>query len=114
MIHIVDDDRAVRMSLTRLMRSAGYPVRAFASAEAYLEDVDDAGSAAACLILDLHLPGMSGLDLQDVINGRDPRVPVVVLTASHDPQLCARALAAGAARVLRKPCDSKVLLGAIA
>src|SRR5215203_1636597 len=115
MIHIVDDDQAVRKSLVRLMRSAGYTARAFASAEEYLRDVHDAGTAApACLILDLHLPGMSGPDMQDVIKQREPPAPVIILTATYDPALCARAVAAGAATVLRKPCHSTVLLGAIA
>jgi DNA-binding response OmpR family regulator len=114
MVYIVDDDRSVRTSLMRLMRSAGYEARAFADAEEYLEDADDAGTAAGCVILDLNLPGMSGLDLQQLINGREPPAPVVVLTGSHDTELCAKALAAGAASVLRKPCDSTVLLRAVA
>jgi len=114
MIYIVDDDRAVRKSMVRLMRSAGYPARAFASAEEYLGDVHDADMAAACMILDLHLPGMTGPDLQHVINGRKRPVPVVILTASHDAGLCAKALASGATTLLRKPCHSTVLLGAVA
>jgi CheY-like chemotaxis protein len=114
MIYIVDDDRAVRKSMVRLMRSAGYPARAFASAEEYLGDVHDADKAAACMILDLHLPGMTGADLQQVISSRSRPVPVVIVTASHDAGLCAKALASGATTLLRKPCHSTVLLGAVA
>jgi FixJ family two-component response regulator len=128
MIFIVDDDRSVRTSLTRLMRSAGYEARAFAGAEEYLDDVGGAApsgappsgpavassSALACVILDLHLPGMSGLDLQEVINRREAPMPVIILTASEDADLRARALAGGAARVFKKPCDATTLLRAVA
>jgi DNA-binding response OmpR family regulator len=114
MIFIVDDDRSVRISLTRLMRSADYEARAFASAEEYLRDVEWARTGAGCVILDLHMPGMSGLELQEVINRREPAVPVIVLTASQDAEFRAKALVAGAARVLRKPCDATVLLRAVA
>jgi two-component system response regulator FixJ len=112
MIFIVDDDRSVRTSLTRLMRSAGYEARAFAGAEGYLDVVD--GGIGGCVILDLHMPGISGLELQEIMLRRAPSVPVIVLTASDDVELREKALAAGAAVVLRKPCDSLVLLRAVA
>lgn len=114
MIAIVDDDRSIRTSLARLMRSAGYEARAFANSEEYLNDVDETATAPGCVILDLHLPGMSGLDLQEVINRREPPVPVIVLTGADDAQVPARAVAAGAARVIRKPFDPKLLLRAVA
>lgn len=113
-VNIVDDDPSVRTSLTRLMRSAGYPAQAFASGEEYLDHAVDAPVGRGCLILDLHLPGMSGLEVQEHLNRRHLPMPVIVLTASREADLCARALAAGAAKVLRKPCDSTVLLGAVA
>jgi len=114
MIFVVDDDQSIRTSLTRLLRSAGYEARAFADAEEYVEHVGGAGVVAKCLILDLHLPGMSGLDLQAIHNRREPAVPVIVLTATQDAELLVKALAAGAAKVLKKPCDATVLLGAVA
>jgi CheY-like chemotaxis protein len=114
MIFIVDDDASVRISLTRLMQSVDHKARAFASAQAYLDEVDAGGAAADCVILDLHLPGMSGLELLQVINRREPRVPVIILTASDDAELAAKALVTGAAKVLKKPCDSMILLRAIA
>ena len=111
MIFIVDDDRSVRTSLTRLMRSAGYQAQAFAGAEGYLHDV--AAGTASCVILDLHMPGMSGLELQEVMVRREPSVPVIVLTACEDAEMRAKSLASGAATVLRKPCDGVVLLRAV-
>src|SRR5687767_14634636 len=114
MILIVDDDRSVRTSLTRLLRSAGYEARAFATAAEYLDEVDGAGATAGCVILDLHLPGMNGLELQELINRRRPELPVIVLTATEDADMRTRAQEAGAKKVLRKPCDSVVLLRAIA
>jgi CheY-like chemotaxis protein len=114
MILIVDDDPSIRRSLTRLLRSAGYEARSFASASEFLHDLDAAGAPVGCVIMDVHMPDMSGPDLQDVINRRVPPVPVIVLTATDDADLRAMAVAAGVAKVLRKPCDSIVLLRAVA
>ena len=115
MIFIVDDDPSVRTSLTRLMRSAGYDARAFDGVEAYLEGYRGGdGSAANCVILDLHMPGMGGLELQEELNRLEAPPPVIVLSASEDADMRARAAAAGAARVLRKPCDPSALLRAVA
>jgi len=114
MIFILDDDQSVRTSLTRLLRSAGYEARAFADADECLADIDAAGLSADCVIIDLHMPGMGGLQLQAVINRREPPVPVIVFSATEDVELRAVAVAAGAVKVLRKPCDSGVLLRAVA
>ena len=124
MIFIVDDDRSVRSSLSRLMRSAGYQALAFATAEEYLDAVSGAASAATpsdaeradadCVILDLHMSGMNGLDLQQILKHRDRPVPVIILSATEDNELRAKALAGGAERVLGKPCDSAILLQAVA
>ena len=113
MIFIVDDDPSIRRSLTRLLRSAGYEARPSASAAEFLHDLDATGAAAACVILDVQMPGVSGPGLQEVIRRRVPPVPVIVLTATEDADLRAMAVAAGVAKVLRKPCNSRVLLGAV-
>jgi CheY-like chemotaxis protein len=112
MIFIVDDDRSVRKSLMRLMRAAGYRAESFERAEEYFAALNEI-TTIDCVILDLQMPGMSGLDLQAVINRREPSVPVIILSATEDTELRAKALAAGAAAVLRKPCDWTVLLRAV-
>ena len=114
MIFIVDDDPSVRVSLTRLLRSAGYEALAFASAEEFLDCVGETSTAGSCVILDLLGTDMSGLLLREVVDRSKPPVPVIVLSASVDVEVRAKTLAAGAARVLRKPCDSTVLLQAVA
>jgi CheY-like chemotaxis protein len=114
MIFIVDDDPSIRKSLTRLLRSAGREARSFASAAEFLHDLDAAGADVGCVILDVHMPGMSGPELQEVVNRREPPVPVIVLTATDDADLRAMAVAAGVTKVLGKPCSSRVLLGAVA
>lgn len=129
MIFIVDDDRSVRSSLSRLMRSAGYEALSFATAEEYLAAVSGTDAVAGtgigtgtapkredgdCVILDLQMSGMNGLELQQILKHHEPPLPVIILTATEDAELRARALAAGAERVLRKPCDSAVLLQAVA
>ena len=111
MIYVVDDDESVRRSLSRLLRSAGLTVRAFASAEDLLEspDVD----AAECAIVDVHMPGMNGLELQRVLARRTPPMPVVFVTAYDDAAVRAEAIVAGATAVLKKPFDDMVLLSAV-
>lgn len=115
MIFIVDDDQSVRTALMRLLRSAGYAARAFASLAEFLDDVDAAVDGGGCVIMDMQMPGMTNGDLQAAIKRRTPPMPVIFLTGSHDAGLLARAAATpGVANVLRKPCDSEVLLRAIA
>jgi two-component system, LuxR family, response regulator FixJ len=111
-VYLVDDDDAVRDSLTILLESHGMDVRAYESCVEFL-----AGYMAepnSCLVLDQHLPTMSGLDL---LESREParlRLPVVMISGRVDPAIRARALAAGALAVLDKPFEDKVLLAAIA
>jgi DNA-binding response OmpR family regulator len=96
------------------MRSAGHEAQAFPTAEEFLHDTDQVPTDGCCAIVDLHMPGMTGLELQEAINRRETTLPVIVLTASEDAELRVKALAAGAKKVLRKPCDSGVLLAAVA
>lgn len=114
MIFIVDDDPSVRTSLTRLLRSVDYEAQAFGNSAEFLDGLDAAGQNVACVILDVRMPGMSGVALQEVINRRAPQVPVIVLTATDDADLLAMAATAGVASVFRKPCEAEVLLRAVA
>jgi FixJ family two-component response regulator len=110
-IAVVDDDQSVRQALEGLLRSAGLCVAAFASAEEFLRSADL--GATACLILDLQMPGMSGLDLQQRLVRGGHRMPIVVLTAHGDDEARARAIGAGAAAFMPKPFDGDLLLKAV-
>ncbi len=110
-ISIVDDDASVRRALDRLCRSAGYIVESYVSAEAFLEGAS--ANQTDCLILDVHLPGRSGLQLQADLNAAEKHFPVIFITAFDDQQARAQALAAHAVEFLRKPLDSGRLLEVI-
>lgn len=110
-ISVVDDDESIRQALEGLLRSAGFRAAAFASAEAFLQAPQR--WTTGCLILDLRLPGMGGLELQDRLAAEGPRVPIIVLTAHGDEAARTRALGAGAAAFLRKPVDGEALLSAV-
>jgi FixJ family two-component response regulator len=110
-VAIVDDDGSVRSALLGLMKAAGRPARAFASAEEYLAAADLA--EAACLVADVRMPGMSGLDLQARLAVLALRIPIVFITAHGDAATSARALAAGAVRIFQKPFDDQELLDVI-
>jgi FixJ family two-component response regulator len=109
-ISIVDDDASVRRAIGRLCRSAGYEVDAYESAEAFL---DKCGASPSCLILDVHLPGSSGLQLQADLNADTKRFPIIFVTAFEDDQMREKAIQAGAVEFLIKPVDSEIILGAI-
>jgi FixJ family two-component response regulator len=110
-ISIVDDDASVRRALGWLCKSAGYAVVSFASAEDFLEAAT--GDETDCLILDVHLPGRSGLQLQTDLLAADKRFPIVFVTAYEDDQARTQALEGGAVEFLRKPLDSERLLDVI-
>ncbi len=108
-VAVLDDEAPVRRALQRLLRAAGFEVRLFATGPdlmSHLEGID-------CLILDLHLPGMSGFEVQDALADRHSTIPVVVLTGNDTPANRARSLAHGARAFLSKPVDDKVLLEAL-
>jgi FixJ family two-component response regulator len=111
LVAIVDDDALVRRSTRRLVRAFGFDAEAFGSAEEFLHS----GTLAktTCLILDVRMPGMGGLDLQRRLAAREPRIPIVFLTA-HATDLEEReARRAGAAALLRKPVGRDALLTAL-
>ena len=108
---IVDDDESVRESLVELLLSAGLPTEAFASAEEFL--AQSAPERAACLILDVTMPGMSGPELQERLL-RDARaVPIVFITAMSEERVRSRVLERGALAWLVKPFGDEELLGAV-
>lgn len=111
-IAVVDDDASVRRALQRLLRSAGFVVETFATAREFL----DAGHWAetACLVLDIHLPGMSGFELQEHLAVSGAPIPIVFITAHDDAPTHERASRAGAVGYLRKPFDQCTLIEAIA
>lgn len=110
-VAVVDDEPAVRKALGRLLRTVGYEARQFAGAEDFLRAL--AGERFRCVILDLQMPGMSGLELQARPAFRDARVPAIVISARDDGATRAACLAAGALAYLTKPVDEGELLAAI-
>jgi FixJ family two-component response regulator len=111
-IGIVDDDESVRDSTSSLIRSAGYKTAVFASAEEFLA-AEDWPAAAGCLVLDVRMPGMSGLDLQRFLADKARSIPIIFVTAHADEELRVRALTQGAIAFLGKPFSDEVLLDSI-
>jgi FixJ family two-component response regulator len=111
LISIVDDDDALRSSLDDLLQSIGFQTLDFRSAEAFLSA--NQARDTTCLILDVRMPGMSGLELQRQIVAANWRIPIIFITAHADADARARALAAGAVAFLYKPCREQELLDAI-
>ena len=110
-VFVVDDDASVRRSTERLVRSAGFAIQAFASAREFLDNarIEKPG----CLVLDVHMPGLSGLDLQRELARRDVEIPIIFLTGHGDIPMTVRAMKAGAVEFLTKPVKSRELLAAI-
>jgi CheY-like chemotaxis protein len=111
---IVEDDEAVRDSLAELLRSHGFEVQSYASALAFLGDRGQEHTDCACLIADLHMPGMNGLELVELLRKRRSTTPVVVITGRADSGLRERARRSDAIALLDKPVDEDALLRAIA
>lgn len=110
-VFLVDDDAAVRKSLSRLLRAAGLQVEVFRSAEDFL--ARGPGEGTGCLLLDVQLPGLDGLDLQERLNVAGHALPIVFLTAHGDIPMSVQGMKGGAVNFLTKPVDETVLLGAI-
>jgi FixJ family two-component response regulator len=111
LIAIVDDDESVRSALQGLMKVAGLPARAFASAEEFLTSGQQ--HQTGCLIADIRMPGMSGLELQAQLNAAHCRIPIIFITAHGDAKMRMQALRAGAVEFLAKPFDDEVLLESV-
>jgi FixJ family two-component response regulator len=110
-IYVIDDDASVCKALKRLIRSAGMAAHSFASAEDFLASELPQPD---CLVLDLRMPGMSGLELQQQLSAEHRDVPIVFISAHDDDQTRQSALTAGAAAFLHKPFDDHALLAALA
>lgn len=108
LVTIVDDDESMRNALLGLLKAAGLPARVFASAEEFL----DSGLQyqTSCLIADIRMPGMSGLELQARLNGDNCRIPTIFITAHGGTKMKMEAMRSGAVEFLTKPFDNAVLL----
>ena len=111
MIAIVDDDDSVRTAVQGLLKAVGLPAQTFASAEGFLESGRQ--DETACLIADIRMPGMSGLELQAKLNAERRRIPIIFITAHGDAKMRMQALRAGAVEFLAKPFDDKALLDSV-
>ena len=110
-VHVVDDDESVRSALSRLFRATGHPVRTFESAQAYLEEASP--EEPGCVVLDIKMPGMDGLTLQERMSDRGFNAPIVFVSAHGDIPTSVRAMKHGAVDFLEKPFDEVDLLGAV-
>lgn len=107
-VAVIDDDESIRTALKELLRSVGLPAQAFASAEEFLKS--GLQQRAGCLIVDIHMPGMSGLELQAKLNVDRCRIPTIFITAHGDEKMRMQALRGGAVEFVTKPFDDEALL----
>ena len=110
-VHVVDDDISVRKALSRLLNAAGYEVRPYSSAGDFA--LASREKRRGCVLLDVKMPGPSGLDLQDALAQEEEPLPIIFLTGHGDISKSVRAMKAGAVDFLTKPIDGQILLGAI-
>src|SRR6266853_3458463 len=111
LVAIVDDDDLMRGALQGLLKAVGMPARAFSSAEEFLESGQQ--HQTACLIADIRMSGMSGLELQAKLNAERCRIPTIFITAHGDAKMRMQALRAGAVEFMAKPFDDEVLLESV-
>jgi FixJ family two-component response regulator len=110
-IAVIDDDETFRAALIDLLSSLGYDTEGYPSAESFFAARGE--KACDCIITDIHMPGMSGLDLQRVLIEHESKVPLIMITARMEPGLDVRALGSGAACFLRKPFRSDALIACL-
>jgi FixJ family two-component response regulator len=111
MVAIVDDDDLMRSALQGLLKSVGLPTQAFASAEEFLKSGQQ--DRVGCLVADIRMPGMSGLELQAKLNAEQCRIPTIFITAHGDEKMRMQALRAGAVEFMAKPFDDEALLESV-
>ena len=110
-IGVVEDDPSFLRALRRLLSGAGFSVATFASAEEFL--ASESAGATACLVLDVHLGGMSGFDIHEKLASTGHVIPTIFITAHDDARACERARGSGALACLRKPFDDRALLAVV-
>jgi FixJ family two-component response regulator len=110
-VAVIEDDESYRVAVQRLLKSAGFPVQSFASAEDFLSSGRQ--HEAGCLVADICMPGMSGLDLKAKLNADHYPIPTIFVTAHADETLRLQAMRAGAVRLLAKPFEGDTLLEAV-
>jgi len=111
LVAIVDDDDSLRTAVQDLLEAVGLTAQGFASAEEFLSSGKQRGTA--CLITDIRMPGMSGLDLQAQLNAERCRIPIIFITAHGDEKMRLQARREGAVEFLSKPFDNEVLLDSV-
>ena len=111
LIHVVDDDDAMRKSLCWLIGSVGLETQSYTSADEFIEAYQD--ERPGCLLLDIRMPGTSGLDLQEVLKEQKIDIPIIFLTGHGDVPIAVRAFKSGAFDFLQKPCNDQILLDRI-
>src|SRR5271166_1330013 len=111
LIAVVDDDDSMRSAIEGLLKAVGWPAQSFASAEAFLKSGQQ--HHATCLIADIRMPGMSGLELQAQLNTERCKIPTIFITAHGDTKMRMQALRAGAVEFLAKPFDDEALLESV-
>ena len=110
-IHVVDDDPSFRVAIARLLRAAGYEVVLYESGQQFLANTP--GSEAGCILLDIRMPELDGLELQDRLNGMGSHLPIVFLTGHGSVETSVQAIRAGAEDVLTKPVSKSTLIESI-
>lgn len=108
LIAVIDDDESFRIALVDLLCSLGYAASGFASANEFI--AGDTEKSCDCIITDVHMPGMSGLELKVLLTSRGSDIPVIMVTAHAEPELGIRAAVVGAVCLLRKPFESDILI----
>jgi FixJ family two-component response regulator len=111
MVAVIEDDNSYRVAVQRLLKSAGLSVQSFASAEAFLNSGQQ--HETGCLISDIQMPGMTGLELQSKLNSEHCSIPTIFITAHGDEKMRLQAMRGGAVKFLAKPFDAATLLEAV-
>jgi FixJ family two-component response regulator len=111
LVSIIDDDESMRLALAGLVRSFGFAAATFCSAEDFVRS--DSRRASACIITDIQMPGLSGIELKQWLDGHENSVPVIMITARPEAYLHAQALDSGAVCLLKKPFDADALFACL-